>query len=166
LTQTLNYRAPEVSFQRGFGPEADMWSLGCILFELYTGRQLFIANTEEDLFSEYQRYLGDPPSEMMSNHYKNIMMKHTHMIVEQSLEEAFFEAKGPDHSKSQAFRNLFDFTSKCLTYDPKKRMTPEQAKLHPFLTRDNPRPRRTPRDPRRAGVTKPRGNRMMRTARL
>ena len=39
--QTLLYRAPEVMFGMSFGLEVDMWSLGCVLAELYVGRPVF-----------------------------------------------------------------------------------------------------------------------------
>lgn len=35
------YRAPELLENRVFNKEVDVWSLGCILFELATGRQAF-----------------------------------------------------------------------------------------------------------------------------
>ena len=32
--QTVFYRAPEVMFGLPFGPQIDMWSLGCVLAEV------------------------------------------------------------------------------------------------------------------------------------
>ncbi|CAE7240839.1 Doa, partial [Symbiodinium necroappetens] len=37
IIQTRQYRSPEVILQIGWSEKADIWSLGCILFELYTG---------------------------------------------------------------------------------------------------------------------------------
>merc|ERR1712113_1255474 len=39
--QTRQYRAPEVLVGSGYDTAADMWSLGCITFELLTGDLLF-----------------------------------------------------------------------------------------------------------------------------
>jgi len=39
--QTRQYRAPEVILGFKYGPAADMWSFGCIAFELLTGELLF-----------------------------------------------------------------------------------------------------------------------------
>jgi serine/threonine protein kinase len=39
--QTRQYRAPEVTLGAGYGTSADLWSMGCLLFELLTGDLLF-----------------------------------------------------------------------------------------------------------------------------
>jgi serine/threonine protein kinase len=46
---TLWYRAPEVMLgSRMYSLAIDIWSLGCIFFELITGRPLFKGNSEID----------------------------------------------------------------------------------------------------------------------
>lgn len=39
--QTRQYRAPEVILGSKYGPSVDMWSMGCMVFELLTGDLLF-----------------------------------------------------------------------------------------------------------------------------
>ena len=57
--QSLYYRAPEILFGYWcFGVEIDMWSLGCVLAELYTGTPLFKVKTPEDLFEAMIKVLG------------------------------------------------------------------------------------------------------------
>ncbi len=49
--QTTIYRAPEVMIEARFGVAIDMWSLGCIVAELFTGKPLFngrFANLSRD----------------------------------------------------------------------------------------------------------------------
>lgn len=41
VISTRQYRAPEVILQLGWSEPSDIWSLGCILMELYTGRLVF-----------------------------------------------------------------------------------------------------------------------------
>ena len=50
---TASYFAPEV-IDRAYGPQADMWSAGCILYEMLTGQHPFDAETEEDLYDKIQ----------------------------------------------------------------------------------------------------------------
>jgi len=41
LIQTRQYRSPEVIVGLGYASSADVWSLGCMLYELLTGSLLF-----------------------------------------------------------------------------------------------------------------------------
>jgi serine/threonine protein kinase len=47
--QSLWYRAPEVVLGVNISLAIDMWSVGCVLTELFFGRPLFVAQTREDL---------------------------------------------------------------------------------------------------------------------
>lgn len=42
--QTLPYRAPEIVLGANFDYQIDMWSLGCIIYELITHKVLFNTN--------------------------------------------------------------------------------------------------------------------------
>lgn len=45
---TLWYRAPELLLgTKLYGPEIDMWSIGCILAELLTSKPIFAGDREE-----------------------------------------------------------------------------------------------------------------------
>lgn len=46
--QTRDYRAPEVFKSEEYDQRIDIWSVGCILFELYTGRVLFSYSGRDD----------------------------------------------------------------------------------------------------------------------
>ena len=52
---TLWYRAPEVMLgAKQYSPAIDMWSLGCVFFELVTGKPLFQGRSEiEVLFQMF-----------------------------------------------------------------------------------------------------------------
>ena len=45
---TPDYTAPEVFLQEGYGKECDLWSLGCIMFEMLLGYPPFIADSSTD----------------------------------------------------------------------------------------------------------------------
>lgn len=57
---TLWYRAPELLFEIPYTGAIDKWSVGCILYELYSGRILFQGSTEKDQIYKIMRKLGDP----------------------------------------------------------------------------------------------------------
>jgi cyclin-dependent kinase-like len=42
------YRSPELLLSGYYGPEVDMWAIGCIMGELFDGQPLFPGDTEID----------------------------------------------------------------------------------------------------------------------
>lgn len=64
--QSRSYRAPEVILGTGYDVKIDLWSLGCILSELYTGRVLFQNDCVEELLSKVIGIIGKIPRHMIS----------------------------------------------------------------------------------------------------
>lgn len=58
---TLWYRAPDVLLgSRTYNTSIDIWSAGCIMAEMYTGRPLFPGTTNEDQINRIFRIMGTP----------------------------------------------------------------------------------------------------------
>ncbi|KAM0274295.1 hypothetical protein ACHAQH_008002 [Verticillium albo-atrum] len=58
---TLWYRAPDVLLgSRTYNTSIDIWSAGCIMAEMYTGRPLFPGTTNEDQLTRIFRIMGTP----------------------------------------------------------------------------------------------------------
>ncbi|KAF2276011.1 Pkinase-domain-containing protein [Westerdykella ornata] len=58
---TLWYRAPDVLLgSRTYNTSIDIWSAGCIMAEMFTGRPLFAGNTNEDQLQKIFRLMGTP----------------------------------------------------------------------------------------------------------
>lgn len=58
---TLWYRAPDVLLgSRTYNTSIDIWSAGCIMAEMYTGRPLFPGTTNEDQLMRIFRIMGTP----------------------------------------------------------------------------------------------------------
>lgn len=64
--QTVWFRAPEVAYQRPFGRAIDMWSIGCVMCELWLGRSLFTDMDNQSLISSMLRLRGPPPARLYS----------------------------------------------------------------------------------------------------
>ncbi|KAL9649730.1 hypothetical protein ABK040_009545 [Willaertia magna] len=132
--QTLYYRAPEVLLSHSFDFQIDVWSVGCILVEIFTGNPLFYCTNPQELYSKMVSLLGPLPHSVYSSSkmYKeinnnnnlkdeyNFQKKHTRLC-------RFAKIRAADYHFSTFLIGL-------LEYDPKKRFTPQQALLHPFLS--------------------------------
>jgi len=58
---TLWYRAPEVMLgTKIYGTAIDMWSVGCVLFEIVTKKPLFQGKSEVDQLFKIFKILGTP----------------------------------------------------------------------------------------------------------
>ncbi|KAK9322007.1 kinase-like domain-containing protein [Lipomyces orientalis] len=65
---TLWYRAPDVLLgSRTYSTSIDMWSAGCIMAEMYTGRPLFPGTTNEDQLQKIFRLMGTPTERTWPN---------------------------------------------------------------------------------------------------
>ncbi|XP_030230865.1 dual specificity tyrosine-phosphorylation-regulated kinase 4 [Gadus morhua] len=126
VAQTLIYMSPEVILTKVFSKAIDMWSLGCILAELKRGVVLFQVCDECELMLEMTKLLGVPPK---------------HMLKDTPLENLL---SGPRTSRRRARHHLtkaldtenklfLDFIQSCLEYKPAKRITPDEARHHPWI---------------------------------
>lgn len=59
--QSRFYRAPEIILGVPYTYAIDMWSLGCILAELYTGLPIFQGEDEKDQIGYIMEILDVPP---------------------------------------------------------------------------------------------------------
>ncbi|CAG8802117.1 14563_t:CDS:2, partial [Racocetra fulgida] len=58
---TLWYRSPDVLLgSRSYSTSIDIWSAGCIMAEMYTGRPLFPGTTNDDQLVKIFRIMGTP----------------------------------------------------------------------------------------------------------
>jgi len=137
--QSRFYRSPEVILGIPYNMSIDMWSLGCILAELYTGYPIFPGENEEEQLACIMEVMGAPAP---------------YIVDQGSRKKNFFEANGTPkifpNSKGKKRRpgslslatvlrcrdNTFlDFITQCLQWDPEKRMTPSQGLKHEFITK-------------------------------
>eukprot|EP01105_Mastigella_eilhardi_P025208 TRINITY_DN678_c0_g1_i1.p1 TRINITY_DN678_c0_g1~~TRINITY_DN678_c0_g1_i1.p1 ORF type:complete len:338 (+),score=103.63 TRINITY_DN678_c0_g1_i1:659-1672(+) len=137
-------------------PAMDMWSLGCILYELACGDVLFAGKDTADQIDKIVAELGMPPQGIVarSPHVLQVMLRYPQSKAK-STKQPHSALMNLIHtfalkmfaSKQQAVTsnftmadivNLVDLLKLMLVYKPHKRITPEEALRHPFFTAPPP----------------------------
>ena len=131
--QSRFYRAPEVILGIDYGVEIDMWSLGCILCELYMGYPIFPGENEYDMIYYMMEFLGKPCLDMINKSPKKEMF-----LKENSLGKI----RIPNTKSIEEWLNCNDdkdfisFIKGCLTWDKNERLKPEDALKHKWIVSD------------------------------
>ncbi|XP_063700852.1 dual specificity tyrosine-phosphorylation-regulated kinase 2 isoform X2 [Culicoides brevitarsis] len=135
--QSRFYRSPEVILGLSYGTPIDMWSLGCILAELYTGYPLFPGENEVEQLACIMELINLPPEELINQATRRRLFFDSRGNPRTTTNSKGRKRKPGSKTISQALRcndTLFiDFVTKCLEWDPKKRMTPDEAAHHEWL---------------------------------
>lgn len=63
VVSTRHYRAPEIILNLGWSHSCDIWSIGCILVEFYTGEALFQTHENLEHLAMMQKVFGDMPAD-------------------------------------------------------------------------------------------------------
>lgn len=63
--QSRYYRSPEIVLMKPYDHKIDVWSLGCLIFEIFTGSPLFPSRTEEEQMQMLLTTLGAPPQHFL-----------------------------------------------------------------------------------------------------
>ncbi|XP_029161532.1 dual specificity protein kinase CLK2 isoform X2 [Nylanderia fulva] len=154
IVSTRHYRAPEVILELGWSQPCDVWSIGCILFELYLGITLFQTHDNREHLAMMERILGVIPSRM-ARKTKTKYFYHGKLDWDDKSSAGRYVRDNckPLHrymlSDDEEHRHLFNLIQKMLEYEPSQRLTLKDALTHPFFDA-LPASQRLP-DPRAAG---------------
>jgi dual specificity tyrosine-phosphorylation-regulated kinase 2/3/4 len=126
--QSRFYRAPEVLLRIPYSTKVDIWSLGCILAELFTGEPLFPGANEQEMLELIMEVQGIPSESLIRRSRKMAHYFDTDFSP--------FLIEDPDRgilrvpdSRPLASRvptpdpTMLDFIAKCLELDPDLRFT-------------------------------------------
>ncbi|ORM42190.1 Cyclin-dependent kinase 2 [Babesia sp. Xinjiang] len=125
---TLCYRPPELllgDFHYSFA--VDIWSLGCVLFELITGKPIFEERTEFALLIAMFKRFGTPTEEdwpdLTSLPFMNPVLPN--MRSNMSLSECVGKVDG----------ECMDLLERMLSLSPQKRIAARDALQHPWIAK-------------------------------
>jgi len=121
------YRAPEIMLNwMHYNQTVDLWSVGCIMAEMITGKTLFPGTDHIDQLTRILELCGTPTTDTMAKissdearNYINSLPK-----MEKKNFSKVFEGASP---------LAIDLLEKMLSLDTDKRITAEQTLAHPYL---------------------------------
>lgn len=133
--QSRYYRAPELIFKINKSFPMDIWSVGCIMYEIYDGLALFPGRSEKDMISYFISVLGYPDISYLKNYnpinyFKppsyvinsmNVVLGNNDILTLYEKTAGF--KYGPQKVKKRpcdsnsVFNNYKNFCHKCLTWD-------------------------------------------------
>ena len=152
--QSRSYRAPEVILGCRYDYKIDMWSLGCILAEIYTGNVLFQNDSIQSMLARIIGICGPIPNWMyekgkLVNDFftkeKLLYMEPNAVDNNESMNQTSPQEKGkkvhilvPKRSSLRKRirtnnEQFFNFLSGLLKIDPNDRMSAKEALNHPFI---------------------------------
>ena len=153
------YRAPEVILGIPYDYGIDMWSVGCTLFELYTGKILFTGRNNNGMLRAIMECRGKFPHKLLrrgtlTHEYFDDLLnfrsqetdRTTGRIITKLIDikakpvrdlrsRLIPKGKRLEEQERKELELFLDLLDKCLDLRPEKRITPVEALKHPFLVR-------------------------------
>ncbi|KAJ4425191.1 U4/U6 small nuclear ribonucleoprotein prp4 [Gnomoniopsis sp. IMI 355080] len=150
------YRAPEIILGVPYDYAIDTWSIGCTLYELYTGKILFTGDSNNQMLRAIIEIRGkmspkfyrrgslwsmhfDEMGNFISQERDKILGKSTVRILPvvkptRDLRTRLMTASsGMNDAEAKHLNHFYDLLDRCLAVNPDKRITPSEALRHPFF---------------------------------
>jgi serine/threonine protein kinase len=119
------YRAPELLLASRYSTAIDLWAVGCILAEMFTRKALFPGHDHVHQLHLILQLVGSPPPDDMG--FVTNMKAKRWMARQQQ------EGKPLNTVCPNAPAEALDLLTKLLQFDPRKRISVDEAIAHPFL---------------------------------
>ncbi|KAG0558376.1 hypothetical protein KC19_10G023100 [Ceratodon purpureus] len=151
------YRAPEIILGLPYDHALDVWSVGCCLYELYSGKMLFPGATNNDMLRLHMELKGSFPKKMLKKaqfkeqHFDQDLnfcaieedpvtkkmvkriIRNDHFIKPKDM-GSLISTSGTADEDPKLVAHFRDLLEKIFILDPDKRMTVSEALNHPFIS--------------------------------
>ncbi|KFA80299.1 hypothetical protein S40288_05915 [Stachybotrys chartarum IBT 40288] len=150
------YRAPEIILGMPYDYGVDTWSIGCTLYELYTGKILFTGDSNNQMLKAIMETRGkitnkiykrgqlsavhfDENGQFVSVERDKILGKtniRTLPLTKPTRDirtRLLATSSGMSDAESKDLQHFIDLLEQCLAINPDKRIKPADALKHPFF---------------------------------
>lgn len=156
------YRAPEIILGWDISFPADMWAVGCTIYELWTGKILFTGRSNNQMVKAFMDCLGWPSEKLLKKGLANYVLAHFEIgsslkfisrevdqqnqisvrkIEQQRKINRDMKTRVHDAAKGMAadtptvtdLNDLSDLLTACLHMNVEKRLSPKEAINHKFF---------------------------------
>ncbi|KAM9311800.1 dual specificity protein kinase CLK3 [Gastrophryne carolinensis] len=140
IVATRHYRPPEVILELGWSQPCDVWSIGCILFEYYTGFTLFQTHDNVEHLVMMEKILGPLPRRMVYKTRKQKYFQNGSLIWDDNSTDGRYVSKNCHPlmtykaEDSSEHAELFHLLQRMLDFSPTLRITLAEALGHPFFS--------------------------------
>ncbi|KAK7200931.1 mitogen-activated protein kinase [Novymonas esmeraldas] len=142
------YRAPECLLTDGYyNYKMDLWSAGCVFFEIIALFPLFPGSNELDQVHRIHNVLGTPPAEVLDR----LKKFGTHMDYDFPKKQGTGLTKLLPHVSAEAL----DLMKKLLAYDEEQRCTAKEALRHPYFSKLREADKKSRREKHSVGSNRP-----------
>lgn len=118
-----------------------MWSFGCILAELFTGYPIFPGENEQEQLACIMEIFGPPARDIIEKASRRKLFFDSSLKPRVTVSSKGRRRRPSSKTLSGAIKcedeAFLDFLSQCLRWDPEKRLRPDQAVSHPFITNES-----------------------------
>lgn len=137
IISTRYYRAPEIILRLDWTHSCDIWSIGCILIEIYFGNLLFPTHADREHLGMMEKTLGPIPMQMVNASntafFKNGKLDWNWNDAEADAEEHCRPLKEFQLRDCEDDDQLFCMIEQMLAYEPNRRLPLSAALDHPFF---------------------------------
>ncbi|KAI1629903.1 pre-mRNA-processing factor 4, variant, partial [Exophiala viscosa] len=151
------YRAPEVILGVPYDYGVDMWSIGCTLYELHTGKILFTGRNNNGMLRAIMECRGKFPHKVLRrgslsfDYFDDLLNFRSEEVdkvtgrtvvrmidikpkpVKDLRSRLMPKDRRMNEQERKELEQFIDLLEKCLDLRPEKRITPNDALKHPFL---------------------------------
>jgi dual specificity tyrosine-phosphorylation-regulated kinase 2/3/4 len=130
-----------------YTPAIDMWSLGCIMAELYIGYPIFPGDSENDQMSRIMEMRDAPNAEVLKMSERKMKFftqnKENKKLEPIMLKNSRGKLRKPngkplDYVIGDEDPDFNDFVIKCLDWNPNTRLSPDDALKHVWVLKGLP----------------------------